>query len=249
MIKQVLLKTRFLAVIIILGSLTGVMGQKIYEKDTIKTQSGDLVITFLGHASLLFTYQGKEIYIDPVTHVADCSILPKADAILVTHEHGDHFDPVAIEKLTKPETQLFLTQLCYDKIKTGKVCLENKFYNACGIPVETVAAYNTTNIRGNGLPYHPKLQGIGYVFMIGGVKVYVAGDTELTQEMTDVKNIDIAFLPIGLPYTMAPGMAIEAAKMLKIKILYPYHFNTSNPEEILKAMAGYPIEVRLRSMK
>jgi L-ascorbate metabolism protein UlaG (beta-lactamase superfamily) len=77
----------------------------------------------------------------------------------------------------------------------------------------------------------------------------VAGDTELTPEMAKLKHIDIAFLPIGLPYTMEPAMAIEAAQTLKLKILYPYHFNNSNPEEVVRAFIGSPVEVRVRSLK
>ena len=133
-----------------------------------------------------------------------------------THDHGDHFDPVAIEKITKPETEIFLTQLCFDRLKKGKVCPNEKYFIAAGIPVETVAAYNIYGLRGNGIPFHPKGEGNGYVLTFGQLKVYVAGDTELTPEMAKLKNIDIAFLPIGLPYTMEPAMAVEAAKELNL---------------------------------
>ena len=235
--------------VLVIGSARGSMGQKVFERDTIKTVSGDLVITFIGHASLLFTYLDRNIYIDPVMQVADYSLLPKADAILVTHEHGDHFDPVAIEKLTKPETEVYLTKICSEKYAKGKVCTNESFFMAAGVPVETVAAYNIIALRGNGKPYHPKGVGNGYVLTFGDLKVYIAGDTELTPEMAKLKDISIAFLPIGLPYTMEPSMAIEAAVRLKLKILYPYHFNNSNPEEIVRALMGSKTEVRIRSLK
>lgn len=230
-------------------TISSVMGQKGFVSDTVKTSAGNLVITCIGHASLLFNFQDRNIYIDPVMQVADYSQLPKADAILVTHEHGDHLDPVAIEKISKPETTIFETQACFDKLKKGQVFGNESFFVAAGVPVEAVAAYNIYGLRGNGIAYHPKGDGNGYVLTFGGVKVYVAGDTELTPQMSKLKNIDIAFLPIGMPYTMEPGMAIEAAKTLKPKILYPYHFNNSNPEEIVRAFIGTNTEVRVRSMK
>ena len=225
------------------------MGQKGFEQDTIDTSGGKLVITFIGHASLLFTFHEKHIYVDPVLQVADFSSLPKADAILVTHEHGDHLDPAALDKLSKPETEIFLTQICYDKVKRGKVVGDLDFCVAAGVPVDVTEAYNIINLRGNGRPFHPKGEGNGYVFTFGLSKVYVAGDTELTPEMMNLKDIEVAFLPIGLPYTMSPVMAIQAAKRMKPKVLYPYHFNNSNPEEIVRAFVGSTTEVRVRLMK
>ena len=234
---------------VLLGSAGGVMGQKVFEQDTIKTTSGDLVITSIGHGSLLFKFQDRNFYIDPVMQIADYSLLPKADVILVTHDHGDHLDPVAIENISKPGTEIFLTKLCFDKLKKGKVCENGSYFIAAGVPVETVAAYNIVAVRGNGKPYHAKGEGNGYVLAFGPLKVYVAGDTELTPEMAKLKGIDIAFLPIGLPYTMEPAMAANAAKILKLKILYPYHFNNSNPEEVVRALIGSPTEVRVRLLK
>jgi L-ascorbate metabolism protein UlaG (beta-lactamase superfamily) len=243
------MKFKLLLFIIMTGSVMAAMGQKVFESDTIKTAGGNLVITFIGHGSLLFTYQDKNIYIDPVMQVADYSLLPKADAILVTHEHGDHLDSTAIGKLSKPGTGIFLNQAGFDKVKFGKVCANESFFIAAGIPVETVAAYNIIGLRGNGKPYHPKGEGNGYVLAFSELKVYVAGDTEFTPEMAKLRNIDIAFLPIGLPYTMEPMMAASAAQMLKLKILYPYHFNNSNPEDVARALIGSSIEVRIRSLK
>jgi L-ascorbate metabolism protein UlaG (beta-lactamase superfamily) len=243
------MKVKYLILLLLLGQFGIVAGQKTFETDTIETPSGNLVITFIGHSSLLFTYQDRVVYVDPVMQLADYTLLPKADAILVTHDHGDHFDPIAIEKISVPETQLFLTQLCFEKIEKGRVCPNGSFFIAAGVPVETIPAYNINSLRGNGKPYHPKGDGNGYVLSFGKTKVYIAGDTELTPEMADLKEIDIAFLPIGLPYTMEPRMAADIAQLLRIKILYPYHFNNSNPDEVLRALMGSTTEVRIRSMK
>lgn len=243
------MKHKLLILMIWVASSLAVSAQKKFEVDTIPLRSGNLEITFIGHASLIFKYQDRYIYVDPVMQLADYSKFPKADAILVTHDHGDHLDPVAIEYLTKPETQIFLTKLCFNKLKKGEICESNTFFLTSGISVETVAAYNISKLRGNGIPYHPKNDGLGYVLVFDNVRVYVAGDTELTDEMVNLKNIDIAFLPIGLPYTMEPQLAVEAAKLLKVKIFYPYHFNNSNPDEVFRSLIGSPIEVRVRSMK
>jgi L-ascorbate metabolism protein UlaG (beta-lactamase superfamily) len=245
----IVMKTKFLIIILLLGQFGIVAGQKSFETDTIKTSSGNLIITFIGHSSLLFSYQDRFIYVDPVMQLADYSLLPKADAILITHDHGDHLDPIAIEKILVPETQVFLTKLCFEKVKKGKICSNGSYFVAAGVPIETIAAYNINALRGNGKPYHPKGDGNGYVLSFGNKKVYIAGDTELTPEMAELKDIDIAFLPIGLPYTMEPRMAVDIAKLLKIKILYPYHFNNSNPDDVLRALMGSETEVRVRSMK
>jgi L-ascorbate metabolism protein UlaG (beta-lactamase superfamily) len=139
--------------------------------------------------------------------------------------------------------------LGFDKLKKGKVVNSESYFIAAGVPAESVAAYNIIGLRGNGKPFHEKGAGNGYVLTFGLIKLLIAGDTELTPEMTKLKNIDIAFLPIGLPYTMSPAMAVEAAQLLKLKILYPYHFNNSNPEEVVRALIGTTTEVRVRSLK
>ena len=223
--------------------------QKTYERDTIPTLNGDLVITFIGHASLQFTFMLKSIYIDPVGQVADYSTFPKADAIIITHEHGDHLDPEAIKTLSREDTEVYLTRLCLPKYPKGKVVGNGNFFLAGGVPIEAVPAYNIRNKRGNGLPFHPKGEGNGYVLLFGQTRVYVAGDSEPTVDMLKLKNIDIAFIPIGEPYTMSPYVAVEAIQKIHPRICYPYHFNNSNPDILKKALSDSGIEVRIRSMK
>jgi len=174
------------------------------KKDVIETVGGDLTITFIGHGTLMFEYQGKTIHIDPWSRLTDYSKLPKADAILITHEHGDHLDPEAIKTLEKENTDLILTAICHDKIKKGKVMKNGDYTAVAGLPVEAVPAYNRLNKRGNGKPYHPKGEGNGYVITFSNVRVYVAGDTEYVPEMDNMQDITIAFLPMNLPYTMEP---------------------------------------------
>jgi L-ascorbate metabolism protein UlaG (beta-lactamase superfamily) len=232
-------------------SASAVMQEKSdFPKDVLKTSDGNLVITFFAHASLLMEYHGKLIYIDPVMQYADYTRLPKADLIVVTHQHGDHFDPKAIEALLKEGTVVVVTPACNSTI-TGSVVLKNGDEKTLqGIPVEAVPAYNLVHKRDNGAPFHPKGEGNGYVLTFGRTKVYVAGDTENTPEMKALKGIDVAFLPMNLPYTMTPEMVADAARAFRPKILYPYHFGQTDPSRLVALLKDEKgIEVRLREMR
>ncbi|MFC1633772.1 MBL fold metallo-hydrolase [Planctomycetota bacterium] len=220
-----------------------------FEQDTIKTSAGDLTITCIGHGTLMFSYDGKIIHIDPVGREADYADMPKADLILITHEHGDHLDTKAIDILRKQGTQLVLTQACAKRI-AGFIMLNGDVQTLKGIRIEAVPAYNIVHMRSAGNPFHPKGSGNGYVITFGDKKVYVAGDTENTPEMKRLKNIDVAFLPMNLPYTMTPEMVADAARAFKPKILYPYHYGRTDPNtlvDLLKDSKG--IEVRIRNMQ
>jgi L-ascorbate metabolism protein UlaG (beta-lactamase superfamily) len=119
-----------------------------------------------------------------------------------------------------------------------------------GLKIEAVPAYNIVHKRDTGQPFHPKGVGNGYIITFGDKRVYVAGDTENVPEMKGLKNIDIAFLPMNLPYTMTPEMVVEAAKAFKPKILYPYHFGETDTSKVVSLLKGTPeIEVRIRNMK
>ncbi len=221
-----------------------------FEQDMIPTSRGDLKITFIGHATLMFEFGGKVIHVDPVSSMADYLQLPKADLILVTHEHGDHFDLKAIRMLEKPTTDLILTQACAEKAKMGTVLRNGESAVKQGIKFEAVPAYNIVHLRSPGNPYHPKGQGNGYILTFGDKRVYVAGDSENTPEMKALRNIDIAFLPMNLPYTMTPEMVADAVGAFKPKILYPYHYGDTDPQLLVKLLKDDPeIEVRVRPMK
>lgn len=219
------------------------------QKDIIETTGGDLEITFVGHGTLMFEYQEKVIHVDPWSRLTDYTKMPKADVILITHEHGDHLDPEAIKAVEKDGTEIILTKICYDKIKKGKVLNNGEYTAAAGLPVEAVAAYNRLARRGNGKPYHPKGEGNGYVITFSNTRVYVAGDTEYVPEMDELHNISIAFLPMNLPYTMEPELVALAAEKIKPNILYPYHFGETNTKELETRLLGSGIEVRIRAMK
>jgi L-ascorbate metabolism protein UlaG (beta-lactamase superfamily) len=220
-----------------------------FDADVMPTAAGDLKITFIGHASLMFEFGGKVIYSDPSGQYGDFSGLPKADLILVAHEHGDHFDLETIKKISKNGTKVVMTPLCAAKLAGGTVLKNGESATVEGIRIEAVPAYNLVHVRSPGMPYHPKGVGNGYVLTFGDKRVYVAGDTENIPEMKALGPIDVAFLPMNLPYTMTPEMVADAARMVKPKILYPYHTtdtDTSKLQPLLKDEKG--IEVRIRRM-
>jgi L-ascorbate metabolism protein UlaG (beta-lactamase superfamily) len=224
--------------------------QAVFESDVIKTSQGDLKITFIGHGTLMFEFNGKVIHLDPWGKLADYSKLPKADLILITHEHPDHLDVDAIKKIRKDKTGIVLTESCAKKVN-GQVVMRNGSKEVVwGIGIEAVPAYNLVHKRDTGQPFHPKGQGNGYIITFGDKKVYVAGDTENTPEMKALKDIDVAFLPMNLPYTMTPEMVADAAKTFKPKILYPYHTGDTDVSKLSALMKGVEgVEVRIRKMK
>jgi len=221
-----------------------------FEQDIIQTSAGALKITFIGHATLMFNFKGKVIHVDPVSREADYTNMPKADLILVTHEHGDHFDTKVIKTLQKEGTELVLTKACAEKVAGGIIMQNGDVRTVQGLRIEAVPAYNIVHKRSSGEPFHPRGRGNGYVVTFGDKRLYLAGDTENTPEMKRLKNIDIAFLPMNVPYTMTPEMVADAAKAFKPKVLYPYHYGQTDPQKLVDLLKdSEDIEVRIRSLR
>ena len=225
-----------------------------YPVETLITKSDKPIdITLLKHASLAIAYDGKEIYVDPVTKIGgtviDYTSLPKADYILVTHEHGDHLDPNAIQELTKPGSEIILNETSRKQLGEGEAISNFQTLQlGDNILLEAVPAYNTTPGREK---FHPKGNGNGYILNIDGVRIYIAGDTEDIPEMADIKNIDLAFLPVNQPYTMTIDQAEKAALTIKPKILIPYHYSNTHIEELKQRLDkdNSGIDVRIRPME
>jgi L-ascorbate metabolism protein UlaG (beta-lactamase superfamily) len=221
-----------------------------FETDTLHTSAGDVEMTFIGHASLMFRFEGRTIFVDPYGKLADYSLFPKADIILVTHDHGDHLDTTAIGMIMKDGTHLITTALGARKLHGASVLNNGETISIDGVSIEAVPAYNIRHKRDNGLPFHPKGEGNGYVLTIGTTRIYIAGDTDDIPEMSLLSTIDIAFLPMNLPYTMTPEETAAAARSFMPKILYPYHFGETDTKLIVDLLKGTPeIEVRIRRMK
>ncbi len=238
----------FIAVLVV-GLAVSAAAEEQFETDVIKTSGGDLRITFIGHATLVFTFGETVVHVDPVGQMADYTKLPEADLILITHEHGDHLDPKAVETVRTDDTEIVLTDACAKRVQGGIVMKNGDTKVVKGLKIEAVPAYNIVHKRGTGEPFPPKGVGNGYVVTFGDKRVYIAGDTENTPEMKSLQDIDIAFLPMNLPYTMTPEMVADAARAFKPRILYPYHFgdtDTSRIVDLLKGVEG--IEVRIRKM-
>jgi L-ascorbate metabolism protein UlaG (beta-lactamase superfamily) len=224
------------------------MSAQHIEKDTFPTTFGPLDIFFLGHGSLMMELDGKVIHVDPFSRVADYAALPQADLILITHEHRDHLDPEALQHIRTPHTKVILTERAAAQLAGGLVMKNGDSLTVDGLQVEAVPAYNLVHKRENGEPFHPKGHGNGYVLTFGGLRLYIAGDTEDIPEMAALKDIHIAFLPMNLPYTMTPQMVAKAARSFLPRILYPYHYGNTDPQELIKLLAGSGVEVRIRKM-
>ena len=227
-----------------------VAAQQKFEEDKIKTSAGDLIITFVGHGTIMMSFGGRIIHVDPVIQMADYTKMPKADLILITHEHPDHFDLNAINLIKTAKTKIVTTETVARQISDTNIMKYGDVRTIEGLRIEAVPAYNLVNMRSPGNPFHPKGIGNGYIITFGNKRLYIAGDTENTPEMKNLKDIDVAFLPMNLPYTMTPEMVADAAKAFRPKILYPYHYgktDTAKLTELLKDTPG--IEVRIRQMQ
>jgi len=220
-----------------------------YETDVIPTAAGDLTVTFLGHGSLLFVFQGLNTYVDPFSQVAGYSALPKADLILITHEHHDHLDPSALEHIRTDRSEVILTEACARQVAGGIVMRNGESRRVSGILVEVVPAYNIVHHRPGGQPFRPQGIGNGYVLTFGDQRVYVAGDTENIPEMRHLAGIACAFLPMNLPYAMTPELAADAARAFRPRIVYPHHLGDTGASGVVELLKTDPgIEVRIRRM-
>ena len=220
-----------------------------FQTDMFKTQEGKPVtITAIKHASLRIQYDGLEIQVDPVEKYApetDYSKFPKADFILVTHEHFDHFDRDAIAALKKDGTQVFANPAVQKMLGFGTALANGEQrVIAKGIKLAAVPAYNTTP---GHTQFHPKGRDNGYVLTMGGLRIYIAGDTEDIPEMAALKDIDVAFLPCNQPYTMTPEQVAKAARTIKPKVLFPYHYSQTPIKNVVELLAGSGIDVRIRN--
>ena len=242
---------RLAMILLLAGMFTGrqARAQEGFQMDTLKTSGGDLQITCIGHGTLMFGWAGKTIHVDPWGRLADYAKLPKADIILVTHEHQDHLDPAAISAASKPGATVIVNKGSAGKVPGSTAMANGETKTVDGVKIEAVPAYNIVHMRAPGQPFHPKGVGNGYVLTFADARVYVAGDTENIPEMKRLAGLAVAFLPMNLPYTMTPEMAADAAKAMKPKVLYPYHFGETDTAKLVKLLEGTGIEVRIRKMQ
>jgi L-ascorbate metabolism protein UlaG (beta-lactamase superfamily) len=214
------------------------------ETQTFPTSAGPVKVTPLYHASTLIEAGGQTIYLDPAKP-AKFSGLPKADLILITDIHGGHMDPESIKEISKPGTEILAPPAVVQTVTTAKPIAngETKIWQAWSI--EAIPAYNIKRGPEPGKLFHDKGRGNGYVLTYGGKRFYFSGDTEGVPEMRALKNIDVAFVCMNLPYTMPPEEAADAVKAFRPKIVIPYHYRGSDLKVFQKALEGTGIEVRI----
>lgn len=221
-----------------------------YEVERFVSDGGKAVdITLIKHGTLAINFEDVSIHIDPVIQHGKttnyATDFPKADFILITHEHGDHLDAEAIKALTDENTRLIVNGKSYEKLGKGETIANGEILPLTDdITLEAVPAYNTTPGREN---FHPKGSGNGYLLNIDGLHIYIAGDTEDIPEMADLKDIDVALLPVNQPYTMTVEQCVNAAKTIHPKVLIPYHFSQTDLSELPSLLPD--IDVRLRQMQ
>lgn len=211
---------------------------------TFDTAAGPVKITPLYHASMLIEANGSFIYVDPAKP-ANFTGLPQADLILITDIHADHMDPAAVTALSKSSTLVLAPPAVVKTITAATPISNGEFKDWDGWTVEAIPMYNIVRGPAAGQLYHPKGRGNGYVLDYGGKRFYVSGDTEGTPEMRRLKNIDVAFVCMNLPYTMPPEEAAEAVKAFHPKVAIPYHYRNSDLTVFQQALAGTGIEVRI----
>lgn len=236
---------------------TGIMGWQDAEKAVTRGES-DMFTTTDGshvymhcikHGTLSINIGDKWIYVDPVTDkippVTDYTCMPKADYILITHEHADHLDAKAIQQLSVEGTHLITNPRSNEILGGAGQAIENfeSLVDDNGWIIDAVPAYNISPEKKN---FHPQGRDNGYILTIEGLRIYIAGDTEPIPEMKKIKDIDIAFLPCNLPFTMTPQQFAEAAKTIRPKVLFPYHYGQTDIKQVVTLLDGSGIDVRIR---
>jgi L-ascorbate metabolism protein UlaG (beta-lactamase superfamily) len=218
--------------------------------DYLTTTNGDVLIHPVRHASIVFLWNGTVIYNDPDTFSTPVSLytgLPKAHLILIGHEHGDHFDMPQLNLVTNLNSIIIAPQVVYDQMSLQlraltTVLTNGMSTNVLGMRIEAVPAYNSN---------HPRGRGNGYVVTIGGRRVYMAGDTGPSPEMRVLPNIDVAFIPMNLTFTMSTTQAVEVVRAMRPKVIYPYHYSGSPVPDFnwfkQQVSNDLAIEVRIRN--
>ncbi|HKA01264.1 MAG TPA: MBL fold metallo-hydrolase [Candidatus Solibacter sp.] len=215
----------------------------LFAAEEFTTSAGKVEITPITHASLMIKAGGKIIYIDPAQGKYDG--LPQADYIFITDIHGDHLAPPIVEKLKKSDTVIVCPKAAADKLPGAMIMSNGDTKKVGDVQVEAIPMYNLKPAA-NGTVYHDKGRGNGYVIAIGGKRFYFAGDTEGIPEMRALKSIDVAFIPMNLPFTMTPADAADAVKAFHPAVVYPYHYRGQDTKIFAKALEGTGIDVRLR---
>jgi len=224
-------------------------GADILTGDHLVTDEGEVVIHPVNHASFVMQWNGMMIYNDPVGGATPYASFSKADLILVSHSHGDHYSASTLDAVRGPNVIIIAPQAVYNSMSTTlkgltKVLTYGATTNVLGVSVTAVPAYNSNHSYGSGN---------GFVVTIGGRRLYMSGDTGDVAEMRALREIDVAFVCMNVPYTMTVAQAVSAVREFQPKVVYPYHFR--NQDGTLANLASFKtqvgadlgIEVRIRT--
>lgn len=223
--------------------------------DQLETAEGKLLIQPIFHGSVVLTWDGRTIYVDPYGGTKAFKDIAAPDLILITDIHGDHLNQVTLDSINTNNAIIVAPQAVVDKLpdnlKTKAVVLANGASTGQkGISITAIPMYNLPEAPDSR---HTKGRGNGYILTKGGKTVYLSGDTEDIPEMRSLKNIDVAFVCMNLPFTMDINQASSAVLDFKPKIVYPYHYRgqggLSDVEGFKKLVeaGNSKIEVRLRN--
>jgi len=209
------------------------------EDIVLSTDAGDIVVTPVYHATAIVSFGGKVIWLDPWSK-GDLQGRPPADIVLITDNHPDHLDAGALAAVSKDGTQIVAPEVVAEGLdrKVDHVLANGDRVVLGDVTVQALPMYNLVRGPEGGGVFHEKGRGNGYLLTMGGKHVYFAGDTECTEEMKALKGVDLAFLPMNLPYTMPPSEAAECVEAFRPAIVVPYHYAGSDLAEFGKALEG-----------
>ena len=230
-------------------------GNKVNEQvDVLKTSAGELRIRPLYHGSVMLQFGGKVIHVDPWS-MGDYTGIPPADMIVITHTHADHLDRSMVDQLHKAGTIIVGPPAVIDTLNCAPACgdatsiTDSEKKTVMGIEIEGVPMYNVLQGSKPGEPFHHRGIGSGFILNFGDTRVYFSGDTECTPEIRALKDITVAFLSMNPPRTESPLEAAVCANSFKPKIVYPYHYRGSKPEDFAGALKSSGVEVRIRKLE
>lgn len=217
----------------------------IGTSDLVPTSAGQVRVVPVHHGTLRLEIGETIVWVDPWSKAPLEG--PKADVILVTDIHPDHYDPEGLAQVRKEDTRIIAPPVVAEKVPEAIALANGESYDLGSFRVEAVPAYNLKRGPEPGKLYHEKGRGNGYILTIGETRIYISGDTECTEEMRSLEDIDVAFVSMNLPYTMPPSEAAECIRAFGPRIVYPYHYRGSDLGELEEALADRDdIELRIR---
>jgi L-ascorbate metabolism protein UlaG (beta-lactamase superfamily) len=205
---------------------------------------GQVEIIPITHGSVVLTWQDKTIYVDPWSQ-GDYQGQPAADLILITDIHADHMDAEQVAKVTKANTVIVAPASVQKTITEARILNNGETTEVLGIRIEAVPMYNLERGPEPGQLYHTQGRGNGYVLSLGDQRVYFSGDTECIPEMKQLREIDVAFVCMNIPYTMTPQEAAGYVNAFKPQVVYPYHYRGSDLGAFEEAVTAPEVQVRI----